>query len=224
MQLHRQAAEERLANNNMGQSFLARQRQVHSRRAQTINTLHAGNANRWSCRFLRPQTLLCCTRYTLLPPVHAPSCVADLCPRLLFAAHSVVLQYSSLLIFFFFNNLKLHTCCILFPPSFSWMYRFFRGKSLREIDQYCNYYYYYYYHNFFVLIFVRVLIIQKILGGRGLGGVFCIFFDVIHWLIFILLIFNVDRSFKQFFSFIFFSFYRFVKHCAGMNTPVSLFN
>lgn len=47
MQLHRQAAEERLANNNMGQSFLARQRQVHStRRAQTINTLHTSNANR----------------------------------------------------------------------------------------------------------------------------------------------------------------------------------
>ncbi|XP_076439959.1 protein Hook homolog 3-like isoform X2 [Babylonia areolata] len=48
MQLHRQAAEERLANNNMGQSFLARQRQVHSaRRAQTINTLHSSNANRY---------------------------------------------------------------------------------------------------------------------------------------------------------------------------------
>ncbi|KAK7100589.1 hypothetical protein V1264_023512 [Littorina saxatilis] len=46
MQLHRQAAEERLANNNMGQSFLARQRQVHSRRAQTINTIHTTNANR----------------------------------------------------------------------------------------------------------------------------------------------------------------------------------
>ena len=46
MQLHRQAAEERLANNNMGQSFLARQRQVHSRRAQTINTLHTSNSNR----------------------------------------------------------------------------------------------------------------------------------------------------------------------------------
>ncbi|KAK7100588.1 hypothetical protein V1264_023512 [Littorina saxatilis] len=45
MQLHRQAAEERLANNNMGQSFLARQRQVHSRRAQTINTIHTTNAN-----------------------------------------------------------------------------------------------------------------------------------------------------------------------------------
>ncbi|XP_070195430.1 protein Hook homolog 3-like isoform X2 [Littorina saxatilis] len=47
MQLHRQAAEERLANNNMGQSFLARQRQVHSRRAQTINTIHTTNANRF---------------------------------------------------------------------------------------------------------------------------------------------------------------------------------
>lgn len=46
MQLHRQAAEERLANNNMGQSFLARQRQVHSRRAHTINTLHTSNTNR----------------------------------------------------------------------------------------------------------------------------------------------------------------------------------
>ncbi|KAK7503948.1 hypothetical protein BaRGS_00004680 [Batillaria attramentaria] len=46
MQLHRQAAEERLANNNMGQSFLARQRQVHSRRAHTISSIHANNANR----------------------------------------------------------------------------------------------------------------------------------------------------------------------------------
>ncbi|KAL8622498.1 hypothetical protein ACOMHN_034161 [Nucella lapillus] len=46
MQLHRQAAEERLANNNMGQSFLARQRQVHAtRRTHTINTLHTTNAN-----------------------------------------------------------------------------------------------------------------------------------------------------------------------------------
>ncbi|KAK3753183.1 hypothetical protein RRG08_024457 [Elysia crispata] len=40
MQLHRQAAEERLANSSMGQSFLARQRAVHTRRANTINSLH----------------------------------------------------------------------------------------------------------------------------------------------------------------------------------------
>jgi len=40
MQLHRQAAEDRLANSSMGQSFLARQRQVHSRRSNTINSLH----------------------------------------------------------------------------------------------------------------------------------------------------------------------------------------
>ncbi|CAL1545552.1 unnamed protein product [Lymnaea stagnalis] len=41
MQLQRQAAEERLANSSMGQSFLARQRQVHTRRANTINSLHS---------------------------------------------------------------------------------------------------------------------------------------------------------------------------------------
>ena len=79
MQLHRQAAEERLANNNMGQSFLARQRQVHSRRAQTINTLHTGTPNRWSCPFAIAR-----------PPPSAPgrpavqytlhSCLVDLCP------------------------------------------------------------------------------------------------------------------------------------------------
>ncbi|BFY99274.1 hypothetical protein BsWGS_02314 [Bradybaena similaris] len=40
MQLHRQAAEERLANSTVGQSFLARQRQVHTRRANTVNSIH----------------------------------------------------------------------------------------------------------------------------------------------------------------------------------------
>ncbi|XP_005092023.1 protein Hook homolog 3 [Aplysia californica] len=44
MQLHRQAAEERLANCSMGQSFLARQRQVHSRRANTVNALHSSTS------------------------------------------------------------------------------------------------------------------------------------------------------------------------------------
>ncbi|GFN95084.1 protein hook homolog [Plakobranchus ocellatus] len=44
MQLHRQAAEERLANSSMGQSFLARQRAVHTRRANTMNTLHNSNS------------------------------------------------------------------------------------------------------------------------------------------------------------------------------------
>ncbi|XP_059175678.1 protein Hook homolog 3-like [Physella acuta] len=41
MQLHRQAAEERLANSSMGQSFLARQRQVHTRRSNTISSLQS---------------------------------------------------------------------------------------------------------------------------------------------------------------------------------------
>ncbi|CAG5118547.1 unnamed protein product, partial [Candidula unifasciata] len=41
MQLHRQAAEERLANSSVGQSFLARQRQVHTRRANTVNSIHS---------------------------------------------------------------------------------------------------------------------------------------------------------------------------------------
>uniref|UniRef100_A0A0B7ANI6 Calponin-homology (CH) domain-containing protein n=1 Tax=Arion vulgaris TaxID=1028688 RepID=A0A0B7ANI6_9EUPU len=41
MQLHRQAAEERLANSSVGQSFLARQRQVHTRRANTMNSIHS---------------------------------------------------------------------------------------------------------------------------------------------------------------------------------------
>lgn len=40
MQLNRQAAEERLANSSTGQSFLARQRQVHSRRTQSIPNSH----------------------------------------------------------------------------------------------------------------------------------------------------------------------------------------
>ncbi|PVD23382.1 hypothetical protein C0Q70_16650 [Pomacea canaliculata] len=40
MQLHRQAAEERLANSNMGQSFLARQRQMQTRRVPAMSTLH----------------------------------------------------------------------------------------------------------------------------------------------------------------------------------------
>ncbi|XP_070564437.1 protein Hook homolog 3-like isoform X1 [Ptychodera flava] len=42
MQLHRKAAEERLANSASGQSFLARQRQASTRRSQTITT---GNTN-----------------------------------------------------------------------------------------------------------------------------------------------------------------------------------
>lgn len=46
MQLQRQAAEERLANSSMGQSFLARQRQVHTRRANTINSLHSSTTPR----------------------------------------------------------------------------------------------------------------------------------------------------------------------------------
>ncbi|KAI8787128.1 protein Hook 3 isoform X1 [Biomphalaria glabrata] len=41
MQLHRQAAEERLANSSMGQSFLARQRQVHTRRSNTVSSVHS---------------------------------------------------------------------------------------------------------------------------------------------------------------------------------------
>ncbi|KAK3090840.1 hypothetical protein FSP39_015087 [Pinctada imbricata] len=45
MQLNRQAAEERLANSNTGQSFLARQRQVNARRTQTISNSHP-NATR----------------------------------------------------------------------------------------------------------------------------------------------------------------------------------
>ncbi|XP_021350901.1 protein Hook homolog 3-like isoform X2 [Mizuhopecten yessoensis] len=40
MQLNRQATEERLANASTGQSFLARQRQVHSRRTQSIPNSH----------------------------------------------------------------------------------------------------------------------------------------------------------------------------------------
>jgi len=45
MQLHRQAAEERLANCSMGQSFLARQRQVHSQRRSNSN-MHASPSPR----------------------------------------------------------------------------------------------------------------------------------------------------------------------------------
>jgi len=41
MNLHRRAAEERLANSGAGQSFLARQRQAHTRRAQSVNSPHA---------------------------------------------------------------------------------------------------------------------------------------------------------------------------------------
>ncbi|BFY99275.1 hypothetical protein BsWGS_02315 [Bradybaena similaris] len=46
MQLHRQAAEERLANSTVGQSFLARQRQVHTRRANTVNSIHGSTGPR----------------------------------------------------------------------------------------------------------------------------------------------------------------------------------
>ncbi|XP_069127500.1 protein Hook homolog 3-like isoform X2 [Argopecten irradians] len=44
MQLNRQATEERLANASSGQSFLARQRQVHSRRTQSIPNSHPNSA------------------------------------------------------------------------------------------------------------------------------------------------------------------------------------
>ena len=114
MQLHRQAAEERLANNNMGQSFLARQRQVHSRRAQTINTLHTSNSNRWSCRFYTPGHLA--VLYTLhAPPV--AQCRWPVSALLLAPRH---LQYSSLSVFiyvllaFFFFSLSL-----FFPSNFN---------------------------------------------------------------------------------------------------------
>ncbi|XP_060072280.1 protein Hook homolog 3-like isoform X1 [Ylistrum balloti] len=43
MQLNRQATEERLANASTGQSFLARQRQVHSRRTQSIPNSHSNS-------------------------------------------------------------------------------------------------------------------------------------------------------------------------------------
>ncbi|XP_064605295.1 LOW QUALITY PROTEIN: protein Hook homolog 3-like [Liolophura sinensis] len=46
MQLHRKAAEERLANGGAGQSFLARQRQAHTRKGQTYSTLQNNNAAR----------------------------------------------------------------------------------------------------------------------------------------------------------------------------------
>nr|XP_006824324.1 PREDICTED: protein Hook homolog 3-like [Saccoglossus kowalevskii] len=46
MQLHRKAAEERLANSATGQSFLARQRQASTRRSQTITTGSPNNGAR----------------------------------------------------------------------------------------------------------------------------------------------------------------------------------
>lgn len=45
MQFHRKAAEERLTNSGAGQSFLARQRQAHTRRAQTITSTHPNAAS-----------------------------------------------------------------------------------------------------------------------------------------------------------------------------------
>ena len=44
MQLHRKAAEERLVNSGAGQSFLARQRQAHTRRTHTMPSPHKQGA------------------------------------------------------------------------------------------------------------------------------------------------------------------------------------
>ncbi|XP_038075290.1 protein Hook homolog 3-like isoform X2 [Patiria miniata] len=46
MHMHRKAAEDRLANSNTGQSFLARQRQASNRRSQAIISGHSSNATR----------------------------------------------------------------------------------------------------------------------------------------------------------------------------------
>lgn len=46
-QLHRQATEERLNNSTNGMSFLARQRQINSRRTQSIPNSHT-NSSRWN--------------------------------------------------------------------------------------------------------------------------------------------------------------------------------